>query len=105
MVHHTIRNVPRDTVQELHRCFAPLLKRGNLLDVTMLNVAEKDLVTPPIPTERASSQERKPEPWEEDPTTLPTHNRQEECCLFGRISHGVEVISTCTTWIYWVMGR
>ena len=37
-------------VQELCRCLAPLLQRGNLLDLTMLDVAEKNLVTPPIPT-------------------------------------------------------
>ena len=65
------------SVQELCRCLAPLLKRGNLLDITMLNVVEKDPVTLPIPTERASSLERKPEPQEEEPTALPTPDRQE----------------------------
>ena len=42
-----------------------------------MDVAEKDPVTLPIPTERASPLERKPEPWEEEPTTLPTASRQE----------------------------
>ena len=60
-------------VQELHICLAPLLERGDLLDIIMLNVVEKDPVTPPIHTERASSPEKKPEPWEEEPTL----NRQE----------------------------
>ena len=64
-------------VQELHRCLAPLLERGNLLDITMLHVAEKDPVTLPIPTERASSLEQKPECQEEEPTTLPAPSIQE----------------------------
>ena len=80
IVHHTIRNAPGSlcgAIQKLQRCPTPLLERGDLLDITMLNVAEKDPVTPPVPTERASSPEKKPEPWKEEPTTVPTHYRQE----------------------------
>ena len=55
-------------VQELHRCLTPVLESGNLLDLTMLDVVEKNPMTPPVPTERASS----PEPREEEPIGLPT---------------------------------
>ena len=65
------------TVQELCRCLAPLLKRGNLLDITTLDIVEKNPVTPPVPTERASSPEKKSEPWEEEPTDLAAPNRQQ----------------------------
>ena len=41
-------------VQELCRCLAPLLERGDLLDLDMLNVARKDPMTP-APAERALS--------------------------------------------------
>ena len=40
----------------------PSAQEDNLLDVTMLDVVEKDPVTPPIPTDRASSPEQKAEP-------------------------------------------
>ena len=59
MVQHTVRNtlgILSGAVQELQRCLAPLLERGNLLDITMLDMAEKDAVTPPIPTERPHHQ-------------------------------------------------
>ena len=61
-------------VQELHRCLAPL---GNLLDITILDVMEKDPLTPSIPTERVSSLELKPEPPEEEPISLLVPNIQE----------------------------
>ena len=41
-------------VKVLCRYLAPLLEKGDLLDITMLSVTEKDPVIPPIPTERAS---------------------------------------------------
>ena len=77
--------------QELCRCLAPLLKRGGLLDITMMNMVEKDPVTPPVPTERTSTLEKKPEPQEEEPTTLPAPNRQqalepEEASHFGELA-------------------
>ena len=78
MVYHTIRNATGllcGAVQELHRYLAPLIKRDNLLDITILNVMEKDHVTPPIPAERALSLRKKPEPQEEETAALPTPNR------------------------------
>ena len=57
-------------VQELCRCLAPLLERGNLLDLSMQDVVEKDLVTLPFPSERASS------PSEEEPIDLPASDEQ-----------------------------
>ena len=48
------------TVQELCKCLAPLFKRGNLLDVTMLDVVEKDPMTPPIPTDITGAETRTP---------------------------------------------
>ena len=42
------------TVQELHRCLTPLLEKGDLLDLEMLDMVKKDPLTP-APAERASS--------------------------------------------------
>ena len=64
-------------VQELCRCLSPLLEKGDLLDVSMWDVAEKNPVTPLVPTERASSLEQKPGPLEVEPTALPAPNIQE----------------------------
>ena len=61
-------------VQEFHRCLAPLLKKGEMLDLTMLDVAEKDPVTLSVPTERTLSLEKKSEPREEEPINLPASN-------------------------------
>ena len=58
-------------VQELCRCLAPLLEKGDLLDLTMLDVVQKDPVIPLIPTERVSSPEKKSETREEEPINLP----------------------------------
>ena len=64
-------------VQELLRCIALLHEKGDLLDITKLDVVEKDPVTPSIPTERASSPEQKSGPLEEEPTALPAPIIQE----------------------------
>ena len=61
---------------ELYRCLAPLLKKGNLLDLTILYVTEKDTVTPPVTTERTSSPDKKAEPREEEPINLPGPDKQ-----------------------------
>ena len=53
-------------VQELCRCLAPLLERGVLLDLDMLVMTRKDLMTP-APAERASSQR----PRVEEPISVP----------------------------------
>ena len=60
-------------VQELYTCLAPLLKKGDLLDLTMLHVVGKDHVTP-VPAERASSLEKKSQPREQEPIDLPAPN-------------------------------
>ena len=74
-------------VQELHGCLAPLVEKGNLLDITMLDVAEKNPVTPSDATERASSLEQKPEPLEEETTALYTGSfGAQGSCLPRRIS-------------------
>ena len=54
-------------VQELCRCLTPLLQRGNLLDLEMLDIMRKDSVTP-APTQRASSLR----PRVEEPISVPT---------------------------------
>ena len=64
-------------VQELCRCLAPLLQKGDLLDISILDVVEKDPVTPYIPTKRALSLEQKSGPLEEEPSALPAPNIQE----------------------------
>ena len=46
-------------VQEFHRCLAPLLEKGDELDISVLDMVEKDPVTPSILTERTSSPEQK----------------------------------------------
>ena len=56
-------------VQQLHRCLSPLLEKGNLLDLEMLDVARKDPMTP-APAERASSLR----PRVEEPVGVPTPN-------------------------------
>ena len=64
-----IWNTPRSVMQsskELHSCLAPLVKKGNLLDLAMLDVAKKDPMAPPVPREGASS----PEPRAEEPISL-----------------------------------
>ena len=63
-------------VQELCKCLAPLLKKGDLLNLTILDVMEKDPVTPHVPTERASSPEKISEPREEEQIDLPAPNKQ-----------------------------
>ena len=67
----TIQSGIPQAFQELCRCLTPLLDRGNLLDLTMLGVAEKGSMTPPVPAERASS----PEPRKEEPTSPPSPNK------------------------------
>ena len=57
-------------VQELCRCLTPLLERGSLLDLEMLDMARKDLVTP-VPAERASSLR----PRAEDPIGASASNK------------------------------
>ena len=54
-------------VQELHRCLTPLVKQGDLLDIKMLDMAKKDTMAPPVPTEEACSSE----PRAEEPIGLP----------------------------------
>ena len=56
-------------VQELCRCLTPLLQRGNLLDLKMLDVARKDSMTP-APKERASW----PRPRVKEPIGVPAPN-------------------------------
>ena len=46
------------------------------MNLTILDVAEKNPVTHPVPTERASSLEKKSEPREEEPINLPAHNEE-----------------------------
>ena len=57
-------------VQELCRFLTPLLKKGDLLSFTILDVVEKDPITLPVLTERVLS----PEPREEEPINLPAPN-------------------------------
>ena len=88
----------------------PSAQKGNLLNLTVLDVAEKDPVTPPIPTERASSPEKKSEPREEEPTDLPAPNgwqasEPEGAICSGELALHAEKTATCTPWIYWFMGR
>ena len=81
MVWHTIWNVPGmlfGAVQELHRCLASLLKKGNLLDITMLDVAEKDPVTPSVPKKKGphhGSRNQNPGKKSQLPYLLPTYRK------------------------------
>ena len=63
-------------VHELYRYLAPLLRNGDLLDLTLLDVVEEEPVTPPVPTETASSPDRKTEPRKEEPIDLPAPNEE-----------------------------
>ena len=56
-------------LQELCRCLTPLLERGDLIDLEMLEMVRKDPVTP-SPAERALS----PRPRVEEPIGVPTPN-------------------------------
>ena len=91
MVHHTIWNAPRDAVWSSSgapQLPYPLLEKGNLMILTMLDVVEKGPVTPLIPTEIASSPEEKSEPREEEPTNLPAPNGQQASEPEGAASSG-----------------
>ena len=95
-------------VQELHRCLTPLLEKGDLLNNTMLDVVEKDTVTPPVPAERVSSLEKKSEPREEELTNLPDPNEQQDSEPEGAAHSGelalVQRRLPLASWIYWFMG-
>ena len=57
-------------IQELDRCLTPLLERGDLIDLEMLDMARKDPMTP-VPAERASSLR----PRVEEPISIPAPNK------------------------------
>ena len=48
-------------VQEFCRCFTPLVKQSNLLDLEMLDMPKKDSMAPPVPTEGTLSSEPRAE--------------------------------------------
>ena len=54
-------------VQELCRYLSSLVEKGDLLDLTMLDMEKKDSMAPPVPIEGASS----PEPRVKEPISLP----------------------------------
>ena len=64
-------------VQKLCRCLAPLLKEGDLLGISMLDMVERDPVTPSVSTEKASLLQQRSGPLEEKPTVLPPPYIQE----------------------------
>ena len=75
----------------------------------MLDVVEKDPMTPAVPTERASSWEKKSEHREEEPTDLPApmDSKLQSLwdCPFRRISLHMEETANGTPWIHQFMGR
>ena len=71
-------NASRDTVQSSPWALqipCPSTWEGWLLDITILNVVEKDPVTPLIPRERVSLPEKKPVSQEEEITATQSSNR------------------------------
>ena len=52
--------------QDLHMCLVPLMERGDLLSLPMLEVMEeKAMMTSPSSVEETRSPDEEPEPWEE----------------------------------------
>ena len=66
------------TVWDLHRCLQPLIEKDDLLDVCMLEAAEKELASSPNPAEEVGLPGAEPEFQEEWVTTLHTPNQPEE---------------------------
>ena len=53
-------------IQDLCKCLATLMERGNLLRLSMLEVMEEEeMTTSPSPVEETRSLDEEPEPWEE----------------------------------------
>ena len=57
--------------QELCRCLTFLVEQGVLLDLKMMDMARKDPMAPPVPTEGASSSK----PRVEEPISLPASDK------------------------------
>ena len=70
-------------IQDLQSCLAPLMERGDLLHLSMLEVAEEEeTTTSPSPVEETRSLDEDPEPWEEWPTSVPALTAQKRLhCL------------------------
>ena len=108
---HTIWNAPRNVVWSSSGAqwmSSPLLEESNLLDVSLLDMLEKNPVTPSIPTERASSPEQRSGPWRKSqlpylPLTYKKIQNLKELPP-QRISSCVEETATSTAWIYQFMG-
>ena len=76
--------------QDLHRYLIPLIERDDLLDASILEVAEEELMTSPNTAEEAGQLGEEPGPQEEQATALHTPDQPEEALEpKGAVSLGV----------------
>ena len=53
------------TVQDLSRFLTPIIEKDDLIDVSMLEIAEEELITSLKSAQEARQLGKEPEPWEE----------------------------------------